>query len=147
MLRQFEAVQRIREQFFASSAALPEVKFNVTPMFLDAAAERFVLQLDGERFEYRHGPERRAAAVWPGAVPGVSVSFEGAGGERPSQTFDGPWAWFRLLETAQLQRVSDLRFSLLLQAGTHQSRVDVEASSIRNPFLKTDLRQFHCDDL
>jgi hypothetical protein len=31
-----------------------------------------------------------------------------------------------------------------LQAGSHQSRVTVEATSIRNPFLKSDLRQFRC---
>jgi type VI secretion system protein ImpL len=145
MLRQFEAAQRIRDQYFRPGGQLPEVRFNVTPGFLDAAASRFVLELDGQSFEYRHGPERSFPAVWPGPAPGVAAySFEGRGGDRPNQTFQGPWAWFRLLDAGQLQPASDVRYTLSLQAGTHQARVAVEATSIRNPFLKADLRQFRC---
>jgi type VI secretion system protein ImpL len=71
-------------------------------------------------------------------------SFEGRGGDRPNQAFEGPWAWFRLLDAAQLQPASDVRYTLSLLGGTHQSRVAIEATSIRNPFLKTQLRQFRC---
>jgi type VI secretion system protein ImpL len=145
MLRQFEAAQRIRDQFFPPGNQLPQVRFNVTPGFLDAASSRFVLELDGQTIEYRHGPERSSPAVWPGPAPGVAAfSFEGRGGDRPNQAFQGPWAWFRLLDAGQLQPASDVRYTLSLQAGSHQSRVTVEATSIRNPFLKSDLRQFRC---
>jgi type VI secretion system protein ImpL len=145
MLRQFEAAQRIRDQYFRAGAQFPEVKFNLTPGFLDAGASRFVLELDGQSFEYRHGPERSWSAVWPGPAPGTAAfSFEGRGGERPNQVFAGPWAWFRLLDAGQLQPSSDVRYTLSLQAGANQSRVTIEATSIRNPFLKADLRQFRC---
>jgi type VI secretion system protein ImpL len=145
MLRQFEAAQRIRDQFFLPGNPLPQVRFNVTPAFLDAASSRFVLELDGQTIEYRHGPERSSPAVWPGPAPGVAAfSFEGRGGDRPNQAFRGPWAWFRLLDAGQLQPASDVSYTLALQAGSHQARVTVEATSIRNPFLKADLRQFRC---
>jgi type VI secretion system protein ImpL len=145
MLRQFEAAERIRGQFFPPGNQLPQVRFNVTPGFLDAASSRFVLELDGQTIEYRHGPERSSPAVWPGPAPGIAAfSFEGRAGDRPNQAFQGPWAWFRLLDAGQLQPASDVRYTLSLQAGSHQSRVTVEATSIRNPFLKSDLRQFRC---
>jgi type VI secretion system protein ImpL len=145
MLRQFEAAQRIRDQFFPPGNQLPQVRFNVTPAFLDAASSRFVLELDGQTIEYRHGPERSSPAVWPGPAPGVAAfSFEGRGGDRPNQAFRGPWAWFRLLDAGQLQPASDVSYTLSLQAGSHQARMTVEATSIRNPFLKADLRQFRC---
>jgi type VI secretion system protein ImpL len=145
MLRQFEAAQRIRDQFFPPGNQLPQVRFNVTTSFLDAASSRFVLELDGQTIEYRHGPERSSPAVWPGPAPGVAAfSFEGRGGDRPNQAFQGPWAWFRLLDGGQLQPASDVSYTLSLQAGSHQSRVTIEATSIRNPFLKADLRQFRC---
>jgi type VI secretion system protein ImpL len=145
MLRQFEAAQRIRDQFFPPGNQLPQVRFNVTTSFLDAASSRFLLELDGQSIEYRHGPERSTPAVWPGPAPGISAySFEGRSGDRPNQAFQGPWAWFRLLDAGQLQPATDVRYTLSLQAGTHQSRVTVEATSIRNPFLKSDLRQFRC---
>lgn len=145
MLRQFEAAQRIRDQFFPPGNQLPQVRFNVTTSFLDAASSRFVLELDGQTIEYRHGPERSSPAVWPGPAPGVAAfSFEGRSGDRPNQAFQGPWAWFRLLDAGQLQPATDVRYTLSLQAGSHQSSVTVEATSIRNPFLKSDLRQFRC---
>ena len=145
MLRQFEAAQRIRDQFFPPGNQLPQVRFNVTTSFLDAASSRFVLELDGQTIEYRHGPERSSPAVWPGPSPGVAAfSYEGRSGDRPNQAFRGPWALFRLLDAGQLQPASDVSYTLSLQAGTHQSRVTVEATSIRNPFLKSDLRQFRC---
>jgi len=145
MLRQFEAAQRIRDQFFPPGNPLPQVRFNVTTGFLDAASSRFVLEVDGQSIEYRHGPERSTPAVWPGPAPGVAAfSFEGRSGDRPNQAFQGPWAWFRLLDAGQLQPASDVSYALSLQAGSHQARVTVEATSIRNPFLKSDLRQFRC---
>jgi type VI secretion system protein ImpL len=145
MLRQFEAAQRIRDQFFRPGGQLPEVRFNVTPAFLDAGSSRFVLELDGQSFEYRHGPERSWPAVWPGPAPGVSAfSFEARAGDRPNQVFQGPWAWFRLLDTGSLQPASDVRYTLDVQAGGHEAKLTIEATSIRNPFLKSDLRQFRC---
>ena len=145
MLRQFEAAQRIRDQYFRPGGQLPEVRFNLTPVFLDATASRFTLELDGQSFEYRHGPERSWPAVWPGPAPGVAAfAFEGRSGERPNQAFQGPWAWFRLLDAGQLQAASDVAFTLSLQNGGHQAKVSIEATSIRNPLLKSDLRQFRC---
>jgi type VI secretion system protein ImpL len=144
MLRQFEAAQRIRDAYFRPGGQLPEVHFNVTPSLLDAAASRATLEVDGQSFEYRHGPERTWPAVWPGPSPGVSaISFEDRAGARPNQAFQGPWAWFRLLE-GRLQGESDVRYTLDLQAGGHEAKYVVEATSIRNPFNKADLRQFKC---
>jgi type VI protein secretion system component VasK len=44
----------------------------------------------------------------------------------------------------RLQGESDVRYTLDLQAGGHEAKYIVEATSIRNPFNKADLRQFKC---
>jgi type VI secretion system protein ImpL len=145
MLRQFEAAQRIRDMFFRPGGQLPEIRFNVLPSFLDASATRFVLELDGQNFEYRHGPERNWTATWPGPAPGVAaISFEDRAGGRANLPFEGPWAWFRLLDASGVQAESDVRYRANFQAGGREARVIIEATSIRNPFAKTDLRQFRC---
>lgn len=145
MLRQFETAQRIRDMYFRPGSSTPEVRFNVTPAFLDANASRFTLQIDGQNFDYRHGPERTWTAVWPGPSPGNAiVQFENRTGSRPNQAFEGPWAWFRLLEAAALQAQSDVRYTATWRAEANEARVTIEAASIRNPFMKSELRQFRC---
>jgi type VI secretion system protein ImpL len=145
MLRQFETAQRIRDMYFRPGGSTPEVRFNITPNFLDANASRVTLQIDGQNFDYRHGPERTWTAVWPGPSPGAAaVQFENRNGTRPNQAFDGPWALFRLLDTASLQSQSDVRYLATLRAEAHEARVLIEAASIRNPFMKPELRQFRC---
>ncbi|HET7203752.1 MAG TPA: type VI secretion system membrane subunit TssM [Steroidobacteraceae bacterium] len=145
MLRQFEAAQRIREMFFKPGGQLPEIRFNLFPSFLDAGATRFVLEVDGQTFEYRHGPERSWTATWPGPAPGIAaISFEDRAGGHPNQPFAGPWAFFKLLDAAAMQPESDVRYRASFRAGSNEARVVIEATSIRNPFGKPDLRQFRC---
>ena len=145
MLRQFETAERIRETFFKAGSQEPEVRFRLTPAALDPSTTRFVIEIDGQRFEYRHGPERSWQATWPGPMPGAAaVTFEGLTASRPNRVFDGPWALFRLVDAAQLQRDGDSRYALRYRIDGHEARVSVEATSIRNPFGARDLQQFRC---
>jgi type VI secretion system protein ImpL len=145
MLRQFETAQRIRDSYFQIGGQLPEVKFNVTPAYLDAAASRFTFEIDGQSVDYRHGPERTQPMVWPGPSPGVAaMSFEDRSGAKPNLAFQGPWALFRLLDAAVSQPQSDVRYATAWQVGGHEARITIEANSVRNPFTRNLLRQFSC---
>jgi type VI secretion system protein ImpL len=148
MLRQLEAAQRIRETFFRPGAQRPELQFSVTPLTLDASATRFLLEIDGQPIEYRHGPEQPRSATWPGPKPGeAAVTFEESSSRRANQVAKGAWAWFRLLdEGGSLQRETDARHVVTFQKGGHQARVRIEARSIRNPFATRDVQQFRCGD-
>ena len=53
ILEQFEAAQRIREMFFASGSQRPDLRFAVTITDVDGRATRFLLDVEGQRFEYR----------------------------------------------------------------------------------------------
>jgi len=145
MLRQFELVEQIRENYFGPSGQLPEQQFTLTPGDLDAAATRFTLEMDGQTLDYRHGPVRSMPEHWPGPAPGAAAAtFEDRSGARPNFTFQGPWAWFRLLDAATLHAETDVRFDAVFQSGGHQATVIIEAASIRNPYLKSTLNQFRC---
>ena len=145
MLRQFEAAEQIRQLYFGPGGQLPEQQFTLTPGDLDASATRFTLELDGQTLDYRHGPVRSVPIHWPGPSPGAAAaSFEDRSGARPNQAFQGPWAWYRLLDAATLRAQSDVRFDAVFHSGDHQATVILEASSIRNPYLKPVLRQFRC---
>ena len=146
LLQQFQQAQRIRAVYFKSGSQAPEARFNLMPDSLDATAIRFTLNLDGQPFEYRHGPQQTVSMVWPGTggVGQATVAFEEKGGSGPSAVKQGPWAWFRALDTAQIKRDSDTRMEITFSAGAHSMRLILDAASIRNPFVRDELAGFHC---
>ncbi|MHB8477413.1 MAG: type VI secretion system membrane subunit TssM [Steroidobacteraceae bacterium] len=145
LLAQFQAAERIRQVFFKPSGQAPEVHFNVSPDELDQDVDRFRLEIDGQAFEYRHGPPRAVSMAWPGgAVGGAVASFEFRDGTHPQTAFQGPWALFRLLDHATTQAQSDTRFLVTFRQDGKVARVVLEAASIRNPLARQDLARFHC---
>ena len=145
LLRQFEQAQRIRDLYFKAGAQAPETHFNLTPDTLDAAATRFSLDLDGQPFEYRHGPVQSKTMTWPGGAVGqAAVAFEERGNSGPGFVKQGPWAWFRALDQAQVKRDSDTRVEVTFAAGAHSMRMLLDATSIRNPFVRDEITGFHC---
>lgn len=146
MLRQFQQAQRIRDVYFKPGSQLPEARFNLTPDTLDVATTRFALDIDGQPLEYRHGPQQSKAMVWPGGsgVGAATVIFEERSGSGPSLSRQGPWAWFRTLDAAQITRDSDTRLGVTLVARDHSMRLLLDAASSRNPFVRDELTGFRC---
>ncbi len=113
---------------------------------MDAAVRRFILDVDGQPSVYQHGPERPRSATWPGPKPGAaSATFEDAASGRPNIAFSGPWAWFRLLDAAQIRKESDQRYEVTFEKGGFKAVVRIDASSAVNPFGQRDLQQFRCE--
>jgi type VI secretion system protein ImpL len=145
MLRQVEAAQRIRELFFRQGSQDPQLQFTITPSDLDVGALRFTLDIDGQTIEYRHAAPRAVAVTWPGPKPNlVTATFEERGGARPNLVFEGPWAWLRFLARAQLQRESEVRYTVIVTERGHEARLTLEAPSLRNPYGGRELQQFQC---
>jgi type VI secretion system protein ImpL len=145
MLRQFEAADQIRSMFFRPGTQDLEVRFSLAASDLDAAAIRVALDIDGQPFDYRHGPVIAKPMTWPGPTPGkASVTFDERAGAHPNIATEGPWAWFRLLDSAQIQRETDAAYVVTFQKGGHETRLRIESASIRNPYGKQALQQFRC---
>jgi type VI secretion system protein ImpL len=142
---QFQRAQRIALTYFPPGAAMPEVRFTVTPDFLDAAAARVLLEIDGQTLEFRHGPPRAVAMIWPGPSPGqAAISLEERGGARPNIVEQGPWALFRLMGKAEFQAQTETRFLATFTLGGRTVRLIVQANSSRNPFARDLLHGFRC---
>ena len=142
---QFETVERIRQQFFRPGSPDPEVRFSLAPEYLDADVERLVLEINGQRYEYSHGPQTRWSIKWPGdAAEQVVATFYSGPGPGAAAVFEGPWAFFRLVDASAITPQSDVRFLLNVQAGGHSARLQLDASSIRNPFGGSTLSRFRC---
>jgi type VI secretion system protein ImpL len=145
-LAQFEAADRIRQMFFRPGSSKVEIHFTVTPVSLEPADKTasFALEIDGQRIPYQFGPERPYAVVWPGTKPGqASATFAQSGG--PNAAFDGPWAWFRLIDSGQMTRQGNERFMFTIKRATREAQLRIEPDSVRNPFGGTDLQRFRCE--
>ncbi|MDJ0807733.1 MAG: type VI secretion system membrane subunit TssM, partial [Gammaproteobacteria bacterium] len=148
-LRQFERAAQIRDTFF-SDGAQPRVSFSLKPSYLDSAVSRFMLDLDGQKITYRHGPARTTKLVWPApdGTGRVRVVFEDLNGKIISQTEEGPWAWFRLLDKLDVKDTQQAdRFLLTFKVDGHTARFELRASSIINPFRMPELEAFRCPRL
>jgi type VI secretion system protein ImpL len=146
VLRQFELAQRIRDKYFTPGTPSPLVNFSVTLDGMDATLNQFILEIDGDRFEYRHGPDRTRPARWPGPMPGTAAAtFEDRASSRPNIAFSGPWAFFRLLDAAQVVRESDLRYRFQFEKSGFTAQGRIDAASALNPFGERELPQFRCE--
>jgi type VI secretion system protein ImpL len=106
------------------------------------------LLIHGTEVTYAHGPIRPTNVRWPGQdnVAQARLAFHPPPSESPGGvTVNGPWAWFRLLDKADVEAeaspdIMTVTFSLEPHTATFELRVD----SVENPFSLDELRSFSC---
>jgi type VI secretion system protein ImpL len=146
LLRRFEAAEAIRKMYFAPGSDKPEFHFSLAPATLDAEASRVELSFDGQTVDYSHGPIRATPMKWPGPANGTAgISFaERAGGHPNLPPYQGPWAWFRLLDQGRPQLDQGARYRLSFAVGSHAATFTLEADSLFNPLQKNEVQRFVC---
>ena len=149
VIGQFQRAAAIRQAFFPDDAKLPSAQMELTPQTLDDQSRGFVLELGGQVVQYRPAVPETARLTWPAPVaPGhAEITFIDKTGTRPSLGFTGPWAWFRLLDSAQLAETDQPElFLLTFTLAGHDAGLELRANSVRNPFQLNELRGFRCPD-
>lgn len=146
-LATIETARRIRDGFFAGGAT-PSAGFTLKPLDLDPRSGRVVLEIDGARIEYAHGPAQPQHVDWPppqgGRVARLTLVPLG-GGVPVIVSREGPWAWLRLLEEArpQPQGRPEL-YRVTFTAGGQSATFELLADSVDNPFGLRLFAGFRC---
>ncbi len=146
VLQQLQYAAEIREAFFAGGT--PNIQFQMMPQALDPKAESVLLEIHGKQvpFAHRGGAPTPVAMDWPGGVGLARITFQppAANVESVLQK-DGPWAWFRLLDAAEVRRtnVSD-RKRVIFNVGGRIAIFQLQAGSVLNPFALPALAKFSC---
>ncbi len=146
VLSQFQRAATIQEIYFQDGSRLPSVSFQLQPTYMDANVTSFELELGNQVYTYRHDPPRLRPAQWPAASDSglVRISFEDSSGLPLTTTINGPWAWFRLLDTAEVEvRSNDLVEVTFTDRG-RRSTWELHANTILNPFIMEPISQFRC---
>lgn len=147
-IAQFQRAAVIRDLFFASGSTTISVRFDITPVELDAGASQVSLELDGTSVTYAHGPSRSTQINWPGpnGMTNVRLVFNpppSGGTGVLSET--GPWAMFRLFRRGTLQQTgSPERYLLTFVLGDRSASFEIRAGSVLNPFAPGVLQDFRC---
>ena len=146
VLAQFQKAAEIRDSFFLAPG-LPAITFDLTPVALAPEVEQVIVEIEGQAVSYAHGPPQVTPLKWPGAPGGrtrVAMSPAQAGIENTIAR-EGPWAWFRLLDAAELRRtnVTD-RNRVIFNIGGRIAIFQLRAGSALNPFSGAAVRGFRC---
>ena len=149
IINQFRYAATIRDAFFDSADASPNIRFQLKPVSLDSNVASFRINLDGHAEEYAHGPPIPANFQWPGPQSnlGVVLTFTTFDGRTVSQVQEGPWAWLKTLDKAMFEKTSlpDV-FIVTFQVEGYKARYELRANSVHNPFNLVELLKFNCPE-
>ncbi len=146
VLTQFQNAADIRDSFFLG-AGLPKVTFDLKPFALDSNATSVTLEVEGKTLTYAHEAPQTTPMEWPGQAGGrTRIAFTPQlGGVENALSREGPWAWFRMLDAAEMRRtnVAD-RSRVVFNIGGRIAVFQMRAGSAINPFTLPALRSFRC---
>ncbi len=147
-LKQLQRAKTIQSAFFAGGGASPSITFELRPVRMDPVTTNFMLNINGQTTNYSHGPLFNQSFVWPGdsGLSQVQIQFSPLSSNgRSGLTLDGPWAFFRLLDTSGMTPSSTPeKFQTKFQLDDRWVEYEIRANSAFNPFNLPELREFRC---
>ena len=145
-LKQVKRAQEIKSILFRQNAEVPGLTFSLKPSKMPKNDVRFLLEVGENRLKYSHGPKFWKSLKWTAnsEQSRVRIMFEDLDEQQHTLSFDGPWAWFRLLKQSTLKKTSKsstyiVTFSI---GDDHEIAYQIKAKSVNNPFEKQLLSLF-----
>jgi len=146
-LKQMELAREIQQAFFAQGGTVPSASFDLKPVGMDPNTTHFMLNIDGQRLNYSHGPLVSESLSWPSSssFSQVQIQFSPETSMGGSRTENGAWAWFRMLDNSTIQKgATPEQFKLTFTLADRWITYELRARSAYNPFNLSQLRSFEC---
>lgn len=144
-IAQFENADKINRAFFPAGSENPAVAINIKPVSLSEASNAVMLEIEGERVVYFHGPVQSKSISWPstGASNVSRLAFQPGGWEQ-ALTENGDWSPFRLFDDAKIDNQGSDLFRAAFSKNGKVAEFDVQFGSVLNPFRLEALSAFSC---
>jgi len=146
-LRQMQLAREIQRAFFSQGGQMPATSFDLKPVRMDPNSTHFMLNIDGQRINYSHGPLVSQSLKWPSSstFSQVQIQFSPETSSGSSRTENGAWAWFRMLDNSNPQASGGPeQFTLTFTLADRWITYELRARSAYNPFNLSQLRSFNC---
>ncbi len=148
-LSAFQYAEAIKKAFFRG-AQTPSVSFWLTPISMDVDVDQFLLDVGGQVLTYAFQPVRPILMSWPSPdnIGQIRYRFNLPGGGSIGVDEKGPWAWFRILDSADLSPTPGTPdvLNVTFRKGPHWASAELRATSAFNPFNFNELRKFRCPE-
>jgi type VI secretion system protein ImpL len=144
-IAQFENADKIYHAFFPTGSKDPAVSINVKPVSLSDTANAVMMEIEGERVVYFHGPIESKSIAWPSKESAnlSRIAFQPGGWEQAT-TENGDWSPFRLFDDAKVVNERGDSFRAEFDNNGQQAAFDVQFGSVLNPFRLKALSDFAC---
>lgn len=148
---------KIRDVFFKQNPETPSINLELRPYFMNKDDAVFTLDLGDQRLSYNHGPKFWKTINWTGQddTRRIRLIFEDLHGSQFDRAFSGPWAWFHLMDSAQIEATPQSNiYKITFMHETASNAADGprkivfegRATSINNPFKNELLNTFRCPE-
>jgi type VI secretion system protein ImpL len=145
-LADFQRAAKIRDAFFRAGGKTPGFKVDVRVVDMADGLKELSLDIDGQVYKFTAGNTTAQTLSWPSTKVASQIRLEGAPGGAV-QTFDGPWALFRLFGQFEVQpSPQPEKFTVVLVVDGKRARMEVTSSSAINPLRMRELAAFRCPD-
>lgn len=156
LLKELQRAQKIGEIYFKEDPSNPSFSLDLKPYFMSKDDAIFSLDLGDQRLSYSHGPKlwRSLKFFSKENNQRVRLVFQDISGKQETLEFSGPWAWFKLMDAANIEPTPQsniYRISFLSNEDKRsQTRKKVifegRTTSVNNPFKNELLTSFRCPE-
>lgn len=146
VLQSLKQAQDIQKAFFNPKGNL-NVDFSLEVLQMSPNKRRSVMNIDGQFVEYSHGPQREIDLVWPNTLRESAVSkltlVPNESNTSPrSIVYEGPWAFFRLLDSARISGRSSTSIDYQFKVDNGDVTYRLHTRNNVNPFTSKLLSSF-----
>ncbi|MBI4696826.1 MAG: type VI secretion system membrane subunit TssM [Gammaproteobacteria bacterium] len=147
-LMQLQTAAKIRDAYFGAGGDVPALEFAVKAVNIDVKSKAVVLDVGGQQLVFGQNQPNFQNVKWPSPAGGLdaAITFQEWSGRTTSRRKDGPWALFRLLEQAKLERVTADRGVATFRFDDHYVQFEIRATSVVNPLLVDEAHSFTCPE-
>lgn len=148
VLDMFMRASLIQQMFFADDHQKMSFKFSLIPVAKSKSIRAVTINIEGQIQQYTSAHHSGSILTWPGPNAGqVSITTSFYKGDDFTQSFDGPWALFRLIQSATLTPTNNpQKYTLKLKFGKATATYHLITDNRINPFIPDILNKFHCPD-
>lgn len=156
-LKQLALGAKIREVYFKRNPETPSIDLELRPFYMNNQDAIFTLDMGNQRLSYNHGPKFWKAISWSDQDDArrIRLIFEDLHGGQFDRAFTGPWAWFRLIDSAKIEATTQsniYKITFMHESAERDSQsprkitFEGRATSVHNPFKNDLLQHFRCPE-
>ncbi|WP_250523531.1 MULTISPECIES: type VI secretion system membrane subunit TssM [unclassified Caballeronia] len=149
-LAQFQRAAQIRDAFFHDGSRDMSIRFRVKALWFDPAVTQLNLDIDGQQLALKQDGLQSMLLQWPsGKNTGrASAQFDPASAAQAAPLdASGPWALLHLIDAGRLDATAQPDgYKLTLESAGRKAVLELDATSVVNPFRRAPLEQFRCPE-